>query len=133
MADLHRSQEAREDLAQRRQLLDALIDVRVRQKLTQYDVADRMGISQPTVAEFEKGLDSRVPTYQRYAQACGVELRMWIEPRLDQQALAEAMLAGFQGGRWIKSQWSDLSARTQAQLLGEAGAVLALLKGQTPT
>jgi len=65
---------------QRAELVGALIKVRKAKGLTQVAVARRMGVGQSTVSQFENGLDSRVSTYQRYARACEVRLRMWIEP-----------------------------------------------------
>jgi transcriptional regulator with XRE-family HTH domain len=127
------SEAAIEDETQRQQLVSALVSVRVGQGLTQVEVARRMGVTQPTVSAFEKGMDSRVKSYQRYARACGVELRIRIEPNnLDRQAIAEALLDGFQGGRWNKSGWSDLPSKVQQQLLRQADAVIALMARTGP-
>lgn len=60
----------------REQLMAALIQYRKDHHLTQKDVADRMGVSQPTVAAFEH-YDSNptLATIQRYAMAVEVVLR----------------------------------------------------------
>lgn len=55
--------------------MQSLIELRREHKLTQTDVAERMGVSQPTVAAFEH-YDSNptVATLQRYAMAVGAVL-----------------------------------------------------------
>lgn len=54
----------------RDRLMESLISLRHEHKLTQKDVAERMGVSQPTVAAFEH-YDSNptLSTIQRYAMA----------------------------------------------------------------
>lgn len=56
----------------REHLMTALIGLRREHRLTQTDVAERMGVSQPTVAAFEH-YDSNptLATIQRYAMAVG--------------------------------------------------------------
>lgn len=45
--------------------------------LSQHEVAERMGTSQPAVARLEAGqVDARMSTVQRYAAAVGAELRV---------------------------------------------------------
>jgi len=54
------------------QLLDDLVALRTEKKLTQTDVAERMGISQSAVARIEAGdRDPRLSTLRRYAMAVG--------------------------------------------------------------
>jgi len=54
------------------ELLRALIDRRERAGLTQQDVADRLGIAQPSVAKFERyDNDPKLSTIRRYALAVG--------------------------------------------------------------
>lgn len=66
---------ARRHIAERHRLLDSLVNVRKRKKLTQQQVADRLGISQPSVAEFEgEASDPKLSTLQRYARAVGMRL-----------------------------------------------------------
>jgi transcriptional regulator with XRE-family HTH domain len=56
-------------------LIETLVQLRRDQKLTQEQVADRMGISQPTVSDFERlGGDPHLSTIRRYAHAVGAHL-----------------------------------------------------------
>lgn len=59
--------------------LAALLHARKEAKLTQADLAERMGVSQPVVARIESSLGSRrhspsLATLRRYASACGKKL-----------------------------------------------------------
>jgi len=59
--------------------LAALLHARTEAGLTQADVAERMGVSQPVVARIEASLGSRahsptLDTLRRYAEACGMKL-----------------------------------------------------------
>lgn len=59
--------------------LAALLHARTEAGLTQADVAERMGVSQPVVARIEASLGSRahsptLNTLRRYADACGMKL-----------------------------------------------------------
>lgn len=57
-------------------LLDDLIAERVRQRLTQEDLAARMGVTQSAIARIESGdRDPRLATLGRYAHALGVLVR----------------------------------------------------------
>ncbi len=60
-------------------LVAAMVEVRKRAGLTQKDVAERMGISQPAVAKIESGRSLNVNTLRRYAQATGTKLRVTFE------------------------------------------------------
>src|SRR5450830_729752 len=58
----------------------ALIQARHEQGLTQQEVADRMGVTQPTVAGFERyDNDPRLSTVRRYAHAVGVVVAHSVE------------------------------------------------------
>lgn len=72
------------EMAQRRQqLLAELVSHRHAVGLSQADVAQRMGTSQPAVARLEAGgVDARVSTLERYAAAIGARLEMRLEMRL---------------------------------------------------
>lgn len=63
-------------------LARALIEARVEAGLSQNDVAERMGTSQPTVARLESGHQPSLKTLERYAKAVGkkVEIRL-VRPR----------------------------------------------------
>jgi DNA-binding XRE family transcriptional regulator len=66
---------AREDVADRRALVADLVAHRRAAGLSQGDVAERMGTSQPAVARLEAGqVDARMSTVQRYAAAVGAQL-----------------------------------------------------------
>jgi hypothetical protein len=68
--------------ARRQELLAELIAERRAAGLSQAEVADRMGTSQPAVARVEAGVvDVRLSTLRRYAEAVGrrLELRLKAE------------------------------------------------------
>lgn len=57
------------------QLLSALIELRKKHRLSQSVVADRMGVSQPTVAGFERyDANPTLSTIRRYAVSVGARL-----------------------------------------------------------
>lgn len=58
-------------------LVADLVAMRHAAGLSQSDVAERMGTSQPAVARLEAGLvDARMSTVQRYAAAVGARLEL---------------------------------------------------------
>lgn len=58
-----------------KELLKTLVTHRKNVGLRQIDVAEKMGIGQPSVSELEKSLTSpRLSTLSRYARAVGLEL-----------------------------------------------------------
>lgn len=62
---------------ERETLLDTLRDLRKLKKLTQAEVAERMGVSQPTVSEFEHyDANPTLSTIMRYALAVGANLNL---------------------------------------------------------
>jgi predicted transcriptional regulator len=74
----------REMAAHRRALLDELVARRRTAGLSQGEVADRMGTSQPAVARLEAGqVDARISTLQRYADAVGARLRFGLTTNED--------------------------------------------------
>jgi DNA-binding XRE family transcriptional regulator len=61
--------------------LDVLLDARRKAGLTQAEVAERMGVSQPALARVEASLGSRkhspsLATLRKYAKACGKHLEI---------------------------------------------------------
>lgn len=66
------------DLPNRRRLITDLVRIREAQGLTQADVALRMGISQPSVAQFEKQTNWYMATLTAYARAieCDLNFRL---------------------------------------------------------
>jgi predicted transcriptional regulator len=72
----------REMAQRRRALLDDLVARRRAAGLSQGEVAQRMGTSQPAVARLEAGqVDARMSTLQRYADAVGARLHVRLETR----------------------------------------------------
>lgn len=70
-----RIREAYEDSRERHEIIQALIAERKAQGLSQTQVAERMGVKQPTVSGIETDeSDPRLSTLQRYARALGVDL-----------------------------------------------------------
>jgi transcriptional regulator with XRE-family HTH domain len=66
----------------RRELLAELVAERRTAGLSQAEVADRMGTSQPAVARVEAGaVDVRLSTLQRYAAAVGRQLEVRLAER----------------------------------------------------
>jgi transcriptional regulator with XRE-family HTH domain len=61
-------------------LLADLVALRKRHRLTQTDVAERMGVSQPTVAGFERyDANPTLSTIRRYALAVGARIDERVE------------------------------------------------------
>ncbi len=61
-------------------LIEQLVDIRIQKGLTQQDVADLLGVTQPAVAQLE--LITSNPTINRiklYALALGVELKFGVK------------------------------------------------------
>jgi transcriptional regulator with XRE-family HTH domain len=68
---------AYEDAQERHRIIDTLLGLRRRHRLSQTAVAERMGVRQPTVSGFEtEDSDPRLSTLQRYARAVGARLRL---------------------------------------------------------
>jgi predicted transcriptional regulator len=58
-------------------LVAELVAMRHAAGLSQHEVAERMGTSQPAVARLEAGqVDARMSTVQRYAAAVGAQLKL---------------------------------------------------------
>ncbi|HZN18082.1 MAG TPA: helix-turn-helix domain-containing protein [Micromonosporaceae bacterium] len=65
----------------RQELLAELVEQRRVAGLSQADVAERMGTSQPAVARLESGgVDARLSTLERYAAAVGHRLELRLGP-----------------------------------------------------
>lgn len=59
------------------ELQSLLKEIRTRAGLTVSQVAERMGVTQPAISKLEKNASrASFLTLQRYAQACGAELRV---------------------------------------------------------
>lgn len=60
--------------------------MRQRAGLTQAQVAEKMGVSQPVIARLESDQPERMPTlatFARYANACGYQVEIGFRPRRD--------------------------------------------------
>lgn len=65
----------------RRRLLERLVRIRSRKKLSQNDIADLMGTSQAEVSRIESGeIDLRSSTFERYALALGQDVHYSLVP-----------------------------------------------------
>jgi transcriptional regulator with XRE-family HTH domain len=65
------------------EIVDALIRARAAAKLTQAEIAERMGTTQSAVARLEGGRGSpSIATLRKYAEATGTELKIaFVRPR----------------------------------------------------
>lgn len=70
----------------RQQALADLVATRRAAGLSQAEVAERMGTSQPAVARLEAGnVDVRLSTLERYAAAVGGRLRLRLDDREEER------------------------------------------------
>jgi len=68
-----------------------ILAARLKSGLTQRELADRLGISQPTVAAYESGRrQPTVPTLMRWLAAAGFDLRMTLAPHDDHDDVLES-------------------------------------------
>jgi ribosome-binding protein aMBF1 (putative translation factor) len=66
------------------ELAMAVKTARLRKKLTQVELAKKVGTSQSVIARIEGGTDSRIPTLRvlaRIAEACGATLEISFQPK----------------------------------------------------
>lgn len=62
-------------------LANILIEARTKAKLSQAELAERMGTSQSTIARLESGTARpSLTTLERFAQATGMRVRVLLEP-----------------------------------------------------
>lgn len=68
-------------LAEEFALASMLIEARVKAKLSQAEIAERMGTSQSTIARLESGTAKpSLSTLERFARATGTRVRVSLEP-----------------------------------------------------
>lgn len=67
-------------LEQEFSIAKALIEARSAAGMTQVDVAQRMGVSQPVVARMESGRNVSVKSLRRYARAINRPIPILIQP-----------------------------------------------------
>ena len=74
---------AYEELDRELALVEALLKARAKAKLTQAEIAERMGTTQSAVARLEGGRGSpSIATLRKYAEATGTELKIeFVRPR----------------------------------------------------
>ncbi|MCH8570334.1 helix-turn-helix domain-containing protein [Nesterenkonia sp. AY15] len=93
--------------------IEKLVSARVRAGLSQQDVADSMGVTQPTVSAVERlGNDLKLSTIRRYALAVGAMVRYQVEPAVVSRDLAEVIsLEDHRKGRrvHIHGRWPEES------------------------
>ena len=88
---------ARELVVADEQLLDALIGVRKRCRLSQAEVGEKMGVTQSAIARIEGGeRDPRLSTLRRYALAVGALVSHQVRPAAEQLVGEEAMRINFE-------------------------------------
>jgi transcriptional regulator with XRE-family HTH domain len=69
-----------------------ILSARLKAGLTQKELADRLGVSQPTVAAYESGRrQPTVPTLMRWLDAAGFDLRMTLVPHEDHDEVLESL------------------------------------------
>lgn len=69
-----------------------ILAARLKNGLTQRELADRIGVSQPTVAAYESGRrQPTVPTLMRWLAAAGFDLRMNLVPHDDHDEVLESL------------------------------------------
>lgn len=83
--------EAYDGMADEFAALAELLRARTRAGLTQTELAERMGVSQPVVARIEGSIGSRkhapsLATLRKYADACGQRLVIRFEPKQERAA-----------------------------------------------
>ena len=83
--------EAYDGMADEFAALAELLRARHRAGLTQTELAERMGVSQPVVARIEGSIGSRkhapsLATLRKYADACGQRLVIRFEPQQERAA-----------------------------------------------
>lgn len=100
--------EKRERIERGAELLDIAIELselRKARRLTQEELADRLGIRQANVSKMERRLDMRVSTLREVVEAMGGELRITAHfPD------AEYRIDGFEGGAEPAEEPSDADA-----------------------
>ncbi len=98
-------------------LLDELIDMRHKRRLTQSEVGDRMGgIDQSAVARIESGeRDPHLSTLRRYALAVGAEVRHSVRP-FDREDCVGRFDSRYREDRSWEGEYDDGRALTKSLL-----------------
>lgn len=106
------------------QLLEHLVKLRKDHGLTQSDVAERMGVSQPTVAAFERyDANPTLSTLRRYALAVGGSVHHVVEDyccAFTNEVFATITTtpsSGWQRPLPFEWSWSDGPARVESHVI----------------
>lgn len=106
------------------QLLEHLVKLRKDHGLTQSDVAERMGVSQPTVAAFERyDANPTLSTLRRYALAVGGSVRHVVDDyccAFTNEVFATITVpssSGWQRPLPFEWSWSDGPAQVEAHVI----------------
>jgi len=98
-------------------LLTELVKVRKERDLRQKDVAQLMGVSQPSVAQFEaSGSNPRLSTIRRYAMAVGALIRHQVEA---------------DNGQLMDGRWQRLSVAGEPAVASSSAAYTVLISADT--
>ena len=62
-------------------LIRQLIDLRIKRGFSQYKLAERAGMQQPTIARLEGGQTASLRTLRRVADALGADVKVSLVPR----------------------------------------------------
>ncbi|ARO12742.1 XRE family transcriptional regulator [Propionibacterium freudenreichii] len=100
-----------EDSRDRRKLIETMVQVRKDAGLTQQQVADRMGVVQSTVAQFEGSTDPRLSSVQRYARAVGAKSHFIVSTRPEPSQWTATSLVTQQPSR---ASWEAKAAKVTA-------------------
>ncbi|MFD6163694.1 helix-turn-helix domain-containing protein [Oerskovia sp. NPDC060287] len=95
-------------------LLSELVKLRKKHRLTQAEVAERMGVSQPTVAGFERyDANPTLSTVRRYALAVGAKLDERVVDDCVDSAPASVDIEAIVSGRMGPVRFSRAKAPTR--------------------
>lgn len=112
-----------EDAEDARRLIDSLVALRKRLQLNQVEVAEHMGVRQPTVSGFEKGSgDPRLSTVQRYARALDARVRLVLEIPSDRRDSTWRRCSPYTGSARARSlhTGADTAVLKKSKILGGA-------------
>ncbi len=83
-----------------------VLSARLKAGLTQRQLADRLGVTQPVVAAYESGRrQPTVPTLMRIVSAAGFDLRLSLAPHEDHDEVLETL--EMQRPREEQERWSN--------------------------
>jgi transcriptional regulator with XRE-family HTH domain len=119
---------ARELVKSDRDFITRLIELRKEAGLTQEDVAEKLGVSQPAISDFERvGGDPRLSTIRRYALAIGARVHHHatpVERFRDPSVLRELLLnVSFESDiKWQEGSSTETRRKSDTRALVSAGS-----------